>query len=163
MSDNGRPNYSFGWIVKTSAVREQTFPSDRSVSVEHQYKPIVGGGYDTILRKPLRQNKALATEIKRYRTEFCFSDSFLTAVDKLAGSSNNSSVQERRINYILSTGANWAGPIKSFKLVIDPGGADRLASLCTLGMKATSPNALEFIANDFTPNGELKLLLVGKF
>lgn len=163
MSDNGRPNYSFGWIVKTSAVRQQTFPFDRAVSVEHRYKPSVGGSVDTILRKPLRQNKALSAEIGRYRTEFCVSDSFLAAVDKLAGNSNKSSIQERRISYILSTGANWRGPIKSFKLIIDPGAADRLVSVCTGGLKASTPNALEFTANDFTPNRDLKLLFVGKF
>jgi hypothetical protein len=163
MSDNGRPNYSFGWIVKTSAVRQQTFPFDHSASVEHQYRPSVGSSADTILRKPLRQNKALAAEIGRYRTEFCVSDSFLAAVDKLAGNTNKSNLQERRISYILSTGANWAGPIKNFKLIIDPGASDRLVSFCTGGLRGTSANALEFTATDFKPNGDLKILFVGKF
>ena len=103
-------------------------------------RPSVGSSTDTILRKPLRQNKALAAEIGRYRTEFCVSDSFLAAVDKLAGNSSKPAIQERRINYILSTGANWSGPIKNFKLTIDPGAADRLVSFCTGGLKATSPN-----------------------
>jgi uncharacterized protein DUF4424 len=163
MSDSGRPNYSFGWTVKTSAVRQQTFPFDHSASVEHQYRPSVGSSSDSILRKTLRQNKALAAEIGRYRTEFCVSDSFLAAVDKLAGNTNNSTLQERRISYILSTGANWAGPIKKFKLTIDPGASDRLVSFCTGGLRAASPNALEFTATDFKPNGDLKILFVGKF
>jgi hypothetical protein len=163
MSDSGRPNYSFGWTVKTSAVRQQTFPFDHSVSVEHRYRPSVGSSADTILRKPLRQNKALAAEIGRYRTEFCVSDSFLAAVDKLAGNSNKPTIQERRIGYILSTGANWGGPIKNFKLTIDPGAADRLVSVCTGSLKAASPNGLEFTATDFRPNGDLKVLFVGKF
>ena len=163
MSDNGRPNYSFGWMVKTSAVRQQTFPSDHPVSVEHHYRPSVGGSFDTILRKPLRLNKGLAAEIGRYRSDFCVSDSFLAAVDKLVGNSNKPTVQERRINYILSTGANWGGPIKNFKLTIDPGAADRLVSLCTGGLKATSSNGLEFAATDFKPNADLKILFVGKF
>jgi hypothetical protein len=163
MSDNGHPNYSFGWIVKTSAVRQQTFPFDHSVSVEHRYKPSVGSSIDTILRKPLRQNKALSAEIGRYRTEFCVSDSFLASIDKLAGNSTKPAIQERRISYILSTGANWGGPIKNFKLTVDPGAADRLVSVCTGSLKATSPNGLEFTATDFKPNGDLKLLFVGKF
>ena len=163
MSDNGRPNYSFGWIVKTSAVRQQTFPFDHSVSVEHRYRPSVGSSPDTILRKPLRQNKALAAEIGRYRNEFCVSDSFLAAVDKLAGNSNKPTIQERRIGYILSTGANWGGPIKNFKLIIDPGAADRLVSVCTGSLKAASPNGLEFTATDFKPTGDIKVLFVGKF
>jgi Domain of unknown function (DUF4424) len=164
ISDGGRPNYSFGWIVKTSAVRQQTFPFDHSVSVEHRYRPSVGSSVDTILRKPLRQNKALAAEIARYRTEFCVSDSFLAGVDKLTGANpNKSGVQERRISYILNTGANWAGPIKNFKLTIDPGANDRLVSLCTNGLQPTSPNGLEYEATDFKPNGNLKILFVGRF
>ena len=163
MGDNGRANYSFGWIVKTSAVRQQTFPFDRPVSVEHRYKPSVGSSADTILRNPLRQNKALAAEIGRYRTEYCVSDTFLAAVDKLTRNSSKSAIQERRISYILSTGANWAGPIKNFKLTINPGGSDRLVSFCTGGLKATTPNAQEYTATDFKPNGNLKVLLVGKF
>ena len=163
-SDSGRPNYSFGWIVKTSAVRQQTFPLDHSVTVEHRYRPSVGSSFDTILRKPLRQNKALAGEVARYRTEFCVSDSFLAAVDKLAGvNPNKSAIQERRISYVLNTGANWAAPIKNFKLTIDPGAADRLVSFCNGGLKATAPNTLEFTATDFKPNADLKILFVGRF
>jgi len=164
MSDNGRPNYSFGWIVKTSAVRQQVFPFDHSVSVEHRYKPSVGGSADTILRKPLRQSKGLAAELARYRNDFCVSDSFLAAVDKLAASNSpKPAIQERRISYILSTGANWAGPIKNFKLSIDPGGSDRLVSFCAGGLKAASSNSLEFAATDFKPNADLKILFVGRF
>jgi hypothetical protein len=81
----------------------------------------------------------------------------------LAGNSNKPAIQERRINYILSTGANWSGPIKNFKLTIDPGAADRLVSLCTGGLKASSPNGLEFTATDFKPSADLKILFVGRF
>ncbi len=163
-SDSGRTNYEFAWIVKTSAVRQQTFPIDHSVSVEHRYRPSVGSSADTILRKALRQNKALAAEIGRYRTEFCVSDSFLAAVDKIASvNPSKSAIQERRIAYILNTGANWAGPIKNFKLTIDPGAGDRFVSFCTKGLEATSPNALEFTATDFKPTGDLKILFVGRF
>jgi Domain of unknown function (DUF4424) len=175
-SDSGRTNYSFAWIVKTSAVRQQTFPFDHAVSVEHRYRPSVGSSADTILRKPLRQNKALAAEIGRYRTEFCISDSFLAAVDKLARVDTSKSniqeltvnpskfaIQERRIAYILNTGANWAGPIKNFKLTIDPGAGDRLVSFCAGGLKATPTNTMEFTATDFKPNADLKILFVGRF
>jgi Domain of unknown function (DUF4424) len=30
-------------------------------------------------------------------------------------------LQERRIAYVLKTGANWSGPIKSFRLVVHKG------------------------------------------
>lgn len=163
-SDNGRPQYATAWVTKTSAVRQQVFPPDRPVMVEHQYRPSVGTSADTILRKSLRQNPAMASEVERYRKQYCISDAFLAEVDKRAGDSptNTAMIGERRINYVLKTGANWAGPIKSFKLTVDAG-SDRLVSFCTGAMKATAPNATEFTAVDFKPDRDLKILIVGKF
>ena len=71
-------------------------------------------------------------------------------------------IQERRISYVLNTGANWAGPIRSFKLAIDSGG-DRLVSFCAGRLKPISPNAMEFSADNFTPEDDLKILIVGRF
>ena len=164
-NDKGRQQYSVAWIAKTTAVRQQTFPPDRKVIVEHQYRPSVGTSSDTILRRILRSNKSLSAEVQRYRKDYCVSDAFLAELDRRAGNGplNASMIQERRINYVLKTGANWAGPIRSFKLTIDPGAGDRLVSFCPGRLKPTAPNALEFTANDFTPEGDLKILIVGRF
>jgi Domain of unknown function (DUF4424) len=163
--DRGRQQYEMSWIVKTSAVRQQTFPPKREIAVDHQYRPSVGTSPDTILRHALRYNKALLPEVARYRREYCISDAFLAQLDKRAGNGapNASMVQERRINYVLKTGANWAGPIRSFKLTIDPGASDRLVSFCPGSLKPTAPNALEFSATDFKPESDLKILIVGRF
>jgi hypothetical protein len=163
--EKGRQQYAVAWVAKTSAVRQQTFPPERKVIVEHQYRPSVGTSADTILRKALRSNKSLSAEVQRYRKDYCVSDAFLAELDKRAGNGppNASVMQERRINYVLSTGANWAGPIRSFRLSIDPGAGDRLVSFCPGQLKPTAPNALEFTAKDFKPAGDLKILIVGRF
>jgi hypothetical protein len=164
-NDKGRQQYAVAWIAKTTAVRQQTFPPDRKVIVEHQYRPSVGTSSDTILRRILRSNKSLSAEVQRYRKDYCVSDAFLAELDRRAGNGplNASMIQERRINYVLKTGANWAGPIRSFKLTIDPGNGDRLVSFCAGRLKPTAPNALEFTANDFKPDDDLKILIVGRF
>jgi hypothetical protein len=163
--DKGRQQYDVAWVVKTSAVRQQTFPPERKVIVEHQYRPSVGSSPDSVLRWILRYNKDLSPEVERYRKEYCVSDAFLAQLDERAGNGvlNVPMIQERRINYVLKTGANWAGPIRSFKLTIDPGASDRLVSFCPGRLKPTAPNALEFTAKDFTPEGDLKILIVGRF
>jgi hypothetical protein len=163
--DKGRQQYDVGWVVKTSAVRQQTFPPERKVIVEHQYRPSVGTSPDSTLRWILRYNKSLTPEVERYRKEYCISDAFLAQLDKRAGNgaANTSMIQERRINYVLKTGANWAGPIRSFKLTIDPGATDRLVSFCPGQLKPTAPNALEFTATNFKPESDLKILIVGRF
>jgi hypothetical protein len=163
--DRGRQQYAVAWVAKTSALRQQTFPPERGVIVEHQYRPSVGTSSDTILRRTFRDNKSLSAEVERYRKDYCVSDAFLAQLDERAGNGvvNAPMIQERRINYVLKTGANWAGPIRSFKLTIDPGASDHLVSFCPGRLKPTGPNALEFTAKDFTPESDLKILIVGRF
>ena len=62
-NEKGRQQYAAAWVAKTSAVRQQTFPPDRKVLVEHQYRPSVGTSSDTILRWVLRNNKSLSPEV----------------------------------------------------------------------------------------------------
>jgi hypothetical protein len=163
-NERGQQRYTVAWIAKTSAVRQQTFP-ERKVLIEHQYRPFVGTSPDTILRWMFRYNKSLSAEMERYRKDYCISDAFLAELDKRAGrdAANTSMIAERRINYVLKTGANWAGPIRSFKLTIDPGARDRLVSFCPGALKPTAPNALEFTADDFKPDSDLKILIIGRF
>jgi Domain of unknown function (DUF4424) len=163
--ERGKPLYSPGWIVKTTVYREQTFPAGKPVIVEHSYRPSVGASPDTILRRSLRQDKALAKEIERYRKEYCVGDEFLGELDKVAGTSRNNSamVQERRISYILKTGANWAGPIKNFHLTIDLGGNNRFVSYCAGKLSPSSKPDPEVRTKDFTPDRDIKLLFVGRF
>jgi Domain of unknown function (DUF4424) len=164
-NDQGRPLYEATWTVKTSAVRQQTFAPGRLTTVEHRYRPSVGLSQDTVLRKGLRQNKGMEREVERYRNEYCIQPAFLDALDKLGGRAegNTGKVQERRIAYRLKTGANWAGPIKDFRLVVDRQKAERLVSFCAPNMKPISPTAIEVSAKDFTPDKDLKILIVGRF
>ena len=151
-----------GWDIENKA---GLIPSHREVIVEHQYRPSVGISSDIILRRILRSNKALSSEVEGYRKDYCISDAFLAQLDARAGNGeiNEPMIGEQRINYVLKSGADWAGPIGSFKLTIDPGASDRLVSFCPGQLKPTAPNALEFTAEDFTPEGNLKILIIGRF
>jgi hypothetical protein len=163
--DKGQPLFDATWTVKTSMVRQQTFPPNKPVLVEHRYKTSLGVGFDTILRRGLRQNKAMENEVERYRMQYCITPDFYASVDKLAGSAegNVANVQERRISYVLKTGANWAGPIKDFRVAIDKGKPDRLVSFCGENVKKISPTVFEMTAKDFTPDKDLRILLIGRF
>jgi len=164
-NDRGQPLYEPGWRVRTSAVREQTFPPNRIVIVEHRYRTSLGISFDTILRKAIRQKPAMAKEIQRYRKDYCVTDRLLADLDKIAGDSeaNNAKIQERRINYVLKTGANWGTPIKQFRLQVDTAKAGRLASFCAPNIKRISPTVFEAKAENFTPTNDLKILLLGQF
>jgi len=162
--EKGKPIYAPGWIVRTSAVRQQTFPPQRPIVVEHRYRTSLGVSFDTVLRRSLRQNKAMKAEVDRYRGLYCVSPELLSNVDKLAGDTegNKAKLQEWRISYVLKTGANWAGPIRDFKLVVDTGKAERLVSFCGQNIKPLSPSAVGVTASDFTPDKNLDILIIGR-
>jgi hypothetical protein len=161
----GKALYGAGWTVRTSFVRKQTFAQGVPVQVEHSYRTSLGQSVDTVLRAALRKNPTFAAEIERYRKMYCIDDLFLRGIDKIAGTAdaNPANVQERRISYILKTGANWAGPIRSFRLLVDKGKPDSLVSFCANGLKKISPTQFELRQTDFTPTSDLAILLVGVF
>jgi Domain of unknown function (DUF4424) len=160
----GQQLYSGGWTVKTSAMREQTFAPGQPVQVELRYRTSVGMSFDTVLRKGLRDNAALAQEVKRYRTAYCVADDLLRGIDRIAGSAeeNTARMWERRISYVFTTGANWLGPVKDFRLVIDKGRPEQLVSFCLDNVKKITPTSFEVRMKDFTPERDLKILLIGK-
>jgi len=162
--ERGRPLYGATWTVKTSFVRQQTFPPNRAVAVEHRYRTSVGAGFDTVLRKGLRQNSAMTKEVDRYRNQYCVTDAFLAGLDKIGASAeaNTAKIREWRISYVLKTGANWAGPIKSFRLVVDKGKPERLVSFCAPNTKTLTPTQTESTATDFKPDKDLRILILGR-
>jgi Domain of unknown function (DUF4424) len=160
----GQQLHAGSWTVKTSAARQQTFPAGKPIVVEHRYRTSMGLSFDTVLRKGLRDNTALEQEVKRYRSGYCVADDLLRGLDRIAGDAeaNTAGMRERRINYVLATGANALGPVKDFKLVVDKGKPERLVSFCFDNVKKISPTAFEVRMKDFTPERDLKILLIGK-
>ena len=164
-NEAGKPLYGPGWTVKTSAVRQQILQPNKPLLVEHRYKTSLGMSFDSVMRRGLRQNPGMKNEVERYRNDYCITDKFLADVDKIAGgnAANTAKLQERRINYVLKTGANALGPIKQFRLVVDSRKADRLVSFCGPNLKTLTPTTTEATTKDFTPDRDLKVLIVGKF
>jgi len=161
----GETAYGPAWTLSTSFVRKQVFPPSQMVVVEHRYKTSLGIMQDTPLRRALRTNDAMLSMVDTYKKNYCIPDDFFGGVDKIAGGdpTNTGKLSERRIEYVLKTGANWAGPIKDFKLVVDKGQPDRLVSFCFDNVKKVSPTSFEASMQDFTPTQDLKILLVGKY
>jgi hypothetical protein len=158
---NGKTLYSGPWTVKTSASVQRTLPPGKPVTIDHSYRASVGISFDTVLRKAVRESQAMEPEFKRYRAEYCIPDGMLRGIDRAAGASpaNTVKLQERRISYLLKSGAE-AGPVKDFRLVIDKGRPDHLVSFCVDNVKKISPTSFEFRAKDFTPDRDLKILVI---
>src|SRR5262249_16028359 len=161
---DGHPLFQPGWVVRMVFVRQQTFPPGKLVSVEHHYRTSIGIGSDTILRKALRESAGLRAELLKYHKQYFLGPTFLKSLDLMAGGhrDNVNKLREQRIAYVLKTGANWAGPIKEFRLRVDPGGPNRLLSFCAVGEKELVGGAVQVRAKDFIPQTDLKILIISK-
>jgi hypothetical protein len=69
---------------------------------------------------------------------------------------------ENWISYVLTTGANWYGPIKEFRLTIDKGDKANFISFCGEGVKKTGPTTFEMKKTDFSPEQDIDILLLVK-
>ena len=129
-------------------------------SIEHRYKPSVGASVQTALGSP---NESKEPWYDDYKDKYCFDYEFLAAVERARRAVNSKSsapYSEQRIDYILKTGANWSGPIKEFRLVVDKGEADNLITFCGQNVKKISDTQFELQRVDFTPDGNLSILIL---
>jgi len=149
------------WDVATWFVREQVFPAKSAITVEHEYDPVVGGSVGGALFPQVRKENPQF--LADYRKTFCSEDSIFTGLDrKLASARKGYSMNygETWVTYVLSPGANWNGPIRDFRLVVDKGDPGSLVSFCMDGVKKISPSRFEVRKRDFTPKGDLRVLIL---
>jgi hypothetical protein len=65
-----------------------------------------------------------------------------------------------RPTYVLRTGANWAGPIGRFHLIVDKGAPQNLVSLCAPDIRPTSDTRFELDRTNYTPREDLRILFL---
>ncbi len=121
------------WTLKTTYHFQQTFPAGREVVIEHRYTPgtgeSVGIGRRLALCSPARPNtRTTCGPIASTRAS-----SPRSAGPRAKAGQDGMPFSEQRVSYILTTGANWAAPIKDFRLVVDKGDARNLVSFCAEG------------------------------
>lgn len=140
------------WFVKTNFHWEQVFPARQTILISHRYKPVIGGfhmGTEISLTDP-RDNLA----------SWCPDKGFASAAKTLPAD-ENAMLEAATLEYIVKTGANWAGPISRFRLEIDKAGAD-LVSLCPIPGLKLERRGQSFVAEatQYVPTADIKLLFV---
>jgi len=81
-------------------------------------------------------------------------------LEKAANDQTGPYFMESWISYVLTTGANWGGPIKHFKLTVDKGSPKNYVSFCGEGVRKVGPTTFEMTAEDFYPQKDLDFLLL---
>lgn len=161
---DGVLNVTPAWRGQRMIVRTQTFAPKASVAVSHRYTPLIGGSVGGILYPASRAE--YPEGMAEYRDKWCTDDSFLAGIDRRlartpAGTMRHMS--ETWLGYVLSSGANWRGPIKHFRLVVDKGAPENLVSLCMDGLTKISPTRFEVVKENFEPSADLNVLIVQFF
>lgn len=159
--DADNPNYVYpAWKTATNITRMQVFPAGKTITVEHSYKPVTGGSVAGSLEKEYRKDS-----LDWHRTSFCVDEPFLKTFDaiydkKRPAGERYAPYYESWISYVLKPGANWKGPIKDFRLVVDKGKADNLVSFCGSGVRKISPTQFEMRKSNFEPTEDLQIMIV---
>lgn len=157
---DSEPAYIPVWNVRTSITRTQVFPAGKTISVEHSYKPLVGGSVGGALNADYRNEDWGKERTRKYCIEDGWYKSFDKELAKRKTEENPGPYSEWWLGYVLKSGANWKGPIKDFHLVIDKGKPGNLVSFCADGVKKIGPTQFEVRKTDFEPQEDLNILIV---
>lgn len=147
------------WTVQDRYWWRQAFPAGKDVLVDHSYMPGVGGSVESpIAFRQFRNTDDSRWLIRRY----CMDKAFLAAVDKVASKDEmrGPGMPDKRIDYILTTGANWRSPIGRFRLVVDKGKPGNLVSFCATGVRKIGPTRFEVLRRNWRPDRDLQVLII---
>ena len=148
------------WGLRTTFHWQQRFAAGAETVIEHRYKPSVGASVQTSLGAPGSAGEPWFGE---YRRKYCIDRDFLSAVERArraARSDFGPPMSEQRIDYVLKTGANWAGPIGEFRLVVDKGDPTSLVSFCADGVRKIAPTRFEVRRANFVPQQDFSVLIL---
>jgi Domain of unknown function (DUF4424) len=148
------------WTLRSKFWRKQIFPAGRDVLVEQTYTPGTGSQSSLTFGAP---NLGAAQE-SHYRETYCTDGPFMSAVQSLYRKANAPDAKvrawEEYLSYVITSGANWAGPIGSFRLVVDKGDPQTLVSFCGDGVRKIGPTTFELTAKDYTPKRDIDVLFI---
>ena len=147
------------WSIRLAYHWDQTFPPGRTVKVSHSYKPSVA----SFVATDVGASYFSPEETRAFRARYCIEDNIVAAVKKAEAArwpDGGVTYQDMKIDYVLTTGANWAKPIGSFRLVVDKGAPKNLVSFCASGVKKIAPTKFEVVYRDFTPKKDLHVLIL---
>ncbi len=157
-----RPDYFIPlWSLKATFHWEQTFPAGKTLKVEHSYQPVVGYSF-------ISQGDGVLEELEG---PYCLDAAGRAGLKRRLEEQKRRVVNEegnmpilivRQVEYVLTTGANWNGPIGQFRLTLDKEKPRSILSLCAEGVKKTGPTTFVVERSNFTPKDEIRFVIFGE-
>jgi hypothetical protein len=146
------------WTLKSTYWWRTVFAARQTVAISHRYQPSIGSTAGSVIGL---ETTAGELEQLGYVDRYCMDRNFIEAAMKKARG-HGGGMREARIEYVLRTGANWAGPIKNFRLVVDKGAPDALVSFCGDDVRKTGATTFEMVKSDFIPERDLNIVIFSK-
>jgi hypothetical protein len=148
------------WTLRSAYWWRTAFPAGKTVTVDHNYLPSVGGTVGVTFLDENGEGKGARFE--EYKARYCVDDDFVKIAQKSSREQSGEKpfLVENWISYILTTGANWEGPIKKFTLTVDKGDTRNFVSFCGEGVEKTGPTTFEMSATDFEPQKDIDILIL---
>jgi hypothetical protein len=147
------------WALAGSYHWQQTFPAGRDTVIQHRYKPSIG---ETVISLEGIVDAKTVEDMYLIGENSCMDKDFINGSKKWAARQikQGGGGSQRMLEYILVTGANWAGPIGTFTLTVDKGRPDNLVSFCGEGVKKIAPTQFQMVKKNFRPKQNLSVLIL---
>ena len=146
------------WTIEDRYWWTQAFPAGRDVRIDHRYIPGAGGSVESFIAFPEYRN---TPESRATIAKYCVDKATIAAVDRRRNKGlEGPLIPQRTVEYILTTGANWAKPIGDFRLVVDKGEPGNLVSFCGDGVRKISPTQFEMRKRNWRPTRDLEVLIL---
>ncbi len=152
------------WTLQTTYYRHQTFPPGTDVVVEHEYRPVAGGSVLAPVGNwglPRDTGDPELAWIDDERARFCVEPVVEDQMERQrlgGGRWPEHMFTSTDVEYILTTGGNWRGPIGTFRLVIESPGPADFVFACFEGARRVAPNRIEAEIEGFWPWTDLHIL-----
>lgn len=147
------------WVVKNTYHWLQTFPAGRPLAVEHTYKPIAGGSFFSATGY-FSDPKMLDKYYRDYCIDATTRSGLASRLKALQGrDGDNAMMVQWIVDYVLTTGKNWKGPIGAFRLTLDKGKPDNIISFCMDGVRKTGATTFVVERRNFEPEKDLSVMI----
>jgi hypothetical protein len=152
------------WNVSYVYYWDQTFPPGKRIKVAHDYTPRIGtdsGALSFDKKYGIKSAQELISRVQHGGVQtYCVDDGIFRAAQKGAEAQEDT-VRYAVVEYVLTTGANWSGPIKDFTLNLEKGSPNDVVSLCFDG-KFTKKDPLTLTSHikNFVPKNDLQVLFI---
>jgi hypothetical protein len=138
------------WRLKTTYWWRQVFPAGRDLRIEHRYVPSLSNANAGL-------EELADDELADMARKNCIDPAVLK---RLAAKIHNQEAEPYLwlgLDYVLTSGANWRGPIRDFRLVVDNPDPKVILTYCAPGQRSPSPRRVVWRKRDFVPDEDLSV------